>query len=82
MKKALSYIVSAIVDDPKQVEITEEETDGVINFTVTVAKEDMGKIIGKNGKVIKAIRNVVKIPAIKLEKKIYISLSENPQPQV
>lgn len=82
MKKALSYIVSAIVDDPKQVEITEEETDGVINFTVTVAKEDMGKIIGKNGKVIKAIRNVVKIPAIKLEKKIYISLSENPKPQV
>lgn len=82
MKKALSYIVSAITDDPKQVEITEEETDGVINFTVTVAKEDMGKIIGKNGKVIKAIRNVVKIPAIKLEKKIYISLSENPKPQV
>ncbi len=82
MKKALSYIVSAIVDDPKQVKITEEEADGVINFTVTVAKEDMGKIIGKNGKVIKAIRNVVKIPAIKLEKKIYISLSENPQPQV
>jgi predicted RNA-binding protein YlqC (UPF0109 family) len=65
MKKALDYIVSSIVDDPKQVKITEEETDGVINFTVTVAKEDMGKIIGKNGKVIKAIRNVVKIPAIK-----------------
>ncbi len=82
MKKALSYIVSAIVDDPKQVKITEEETEGVVNFTVTVAKEDMGKIIGKNGKVIKAIRNVVKIPAIKLGKKIYISLSENPQLQV
>jgi hypothetical protein len=82
MKKALSYIVSEIVDDPKQVEIKEEETEGVINFTVTVAKEDMGKIIGKNGKVIKAIRNVVKIPAIKQGKKIYISLSENPQLQV
>ena len=82
MKKALSYIVSAIVDDPKQIKISEEETEGVVNFTVTVAKEDMGKIIGKNGKVIKAIRNVVKIPAIKLGKKIYISLSENPQLQV
>lgn len=79
MKKALDYIVTSIVDDPKQVVITEEETDGVINFTVTVAKEDMGKIIGKNGKVIKAIRNVLKIPAIKQNKKIYISLSENPQ---
>lgn len=79
MKKALSYIVSSIVDDPKQVEISEEEADGVINFTVSVANEDMGKIIGKNGKVIKAIRNVVKIPAIKQGKKIYISLLENPK---
>ncbi len=79
MKDALSYIITSIVDDPKQVEISEEETEGVINFTVTVAKEDMGKIIGKNGKVIKAIRNVVKIPAIKQGKKIYISLAENPQ---
>ena len=79
MKKALSYIISSIVDDPKKVEISEEEVDGVINFTVTVAKEDMGKIIGKNGKVIKAIRNAVKIPAIKQGKKIYISLLENPQ---
>ena len=82
MKKALTYIVSAIVDDPKVVSITEEENEGVINFTVTVAKEDMGKIIGKNGKVIKAIRNVVKIPAIKQDKKSYSSLSENPQSQV
>ncbi|MCL5434904.1 MAG: KH domain-containing protein [Patescibacteria group bacterium] len=79
MKKALSYIISSIVDNPEKVEISEEEADGVVNFTITVAKEDMGKIIGKNGKVIKAIRNVVKIPAIKQGKKIYISLSENPQ---
>lgn len=79
MKKALSYIISSIVDDPKQVEISEEEKDGVINFTVSVAKEDMGKIIGKGGKVIKAIRNLIKISAIKQGKKIYISLLEIPQ---
>lgn len=76
MKKALSFIVSSIVDNEKQVEITEEETDGIVNFTVKVAKEDMGKIIGKNGKVIKAIRNVLKIPGVKENKKIYISLLE------
>ena len=79
MKDALTYIVSKIVEDPKQVEITEEENEGVINYTVKVANEDMGRIIVKNGKVIKAIRNVVKIPAIKQGKKIYISLSETPQ---
>ncbi len=81
MKKALDYIISNIVDEPKKVEITEEEKDGIINFTITVAKEDMGKVIGKNGKVIKAIRNVVKIPAIKQGKKIYITLAEEPQQQ-
>ncbi len=79
MKDALTYIVTSIVDNPKEVEVTEEDNEGVLNFTVKVAKDDMGKIIGKNGKVIKAIRNVVKIPAIKQGRKIYISLAETPQ---
>lgn len=76
MKKALDLIVSSIVDNPKEVEIDEQEQNGIVNFTIKVGKDDMGKIIGKNGKVIKAIRNVIKIPAIKSGKKIYITLSE------
>ncbi len=79
MKDTLNYIVSSIVEKPDEVEIKEEEQDGVLNFIITVAKEDMGRIIGKQGKVIKSIRNVMKIPAIKNNKRIYISLSENPQ---
>lgn len=79
MKKALDFIVSSIVEDAKSVKVTEEENDGIVNFTVKVAKEDMGKIIGKNGKVIKAIRNLLKIPAVKENKKIYISLLEDPE---
>ena len=81
MKKALLYIVSSIVDNPKDVKINEEEIDGVITFTIKVAEEDMGKIIGKNGKVIRAIRNVMRMPAIKQNKRINISLSENLQQQ-
>jgi uncharacterized protein len=77
MKKALEYIVSQIVDTPEKVEIKEQEDQGMINFTITVAATDMGKIIGKNGKVIRAIRNVVKISAIKQNKKINIALSES-----
>ena len=76
MKKALEYIVSQIVDDPKKVEITQLEENGMINFTIKVADSDMGRIIGKNGKVIRAIRNVVKIAAIKQNKKINIALTE------
>lgn len=77
MKKALEYIVAQIADDPQKVEINEQEDQGMINFTIKVAPSDMGKIIGKNGKVIRAIRNVVKISAIKQNKKINIALIES-----
>lgn len=76
MKNALHYIVKSIVDNPEKTEIQEAEENGIINFMVQVAKEDMGKIIGKEGKIIRAIRNVMKIPAIKQNKKINISLNE------
>lgn len=79
MKDALTYIISSIVQKPEAVDVKEEEQEGVLNFIVTVSKEDMGRVIGKSGKVIKSIRNVMKIPAIKTNKKIFISLSENPQ---
>ncbi|MCL5113599.1 MAG: KH domain-containing protein [Patescibacteria group bacterium] len=78
MKAALLYIVSAIVENPDKVNIQEEESGDLIIFKVTVDKADMGKVIGKNGKVIRAIRNVLKISAIKQNKKINIELSENP----
>lgn len=74
MKKILLYLVSSIVNDPKKVEIEEKEEDEMINFTIKVADEDMGRIIGKQGKVIRAIRNVMKIPAIKQNKRINIGL--------
>ena len=77
MKDALSYIISSIVQDPKAVEITEENTNGIINFTVSVAKDDMGKVIGKEGKIIRAIRNVMKIPAMKQNLRINVSLADD-----
>jgi len=79
MKDALQYIISAIVDDSDVVKIEEKEDDGLLNFIVTVAKEDMGKIIGKEGKVIRSIRNVMKIKAMKQDARINITLAEIPQ---
>ena len=76
MKDTLTYIISAIVEKDDKVSVTEEEDGGIVNLTVSVDSSDMGKVIGKEGKVIKAIRNVMRIPAMKQNKKIYISLAE------
>jgi uncharacterized protein len=79
MKDTLHYILTAIVDKPDSVEIDEQEDNGSVNFTVTVDPEDMGKVIGKEGKVIRSIRNVMKIKAMKQNKRINIQLAEIPQ---
>ncbi|HUQ85410.1 MAG TPA: KH domain-containing protein [Candidatus Limnocylindrales bacterium] len=79
MKDTLHYIISSIVDSPDSVVIDENEVDGIINFVVTVAKEDMGKIIGKEGKVIRSIRNIMKIKAMKTDVRINITLADIPQ---
>jgi len=77
MKDALTYIITSIVDNQNDVAISEEtDEQGTIHFIIHVAKEDVGKIIGKDGKVIRAIRNVMKIPAIKQNKRIRIDISE------
>ncbi len=76
MKDALHFLITSIVDNPDAVVIDETEQEGIISFIIHVAKEDMGKIIGKEGKVIRAIRNVMKIPAIKQHKKIHVSIAE------
>lgn len=79
MKDTLHYIVASIVDDPDAVKIDQSEIDGIINLIITVAKSDMGKVIGKEGKVIRSIRNIMKIKAMKQDIRINITLAEIPQ---
>ena len=76
MKDILEYIVKALVDNPDAVVITEEDIDGVVTLTIAPDKEDMGKLIGKQGKVIRSIRNLMKIPAMKQNKKVQVQLAE------
>lgn len=76
MKDILEYIVKALVDNPDAVVITEEDIEGVVTLTITPDKEDMGKLIGKGGKVIRSIRNLMKIPAMKQNKKVQVQLAE------
>lgn len=76
MKETLHYIVSSIVDNPDAVEIDEQNEEGVITLIIHVANEDMGKIIGKEGKVIRSIRNIMKVKAMKHNVRISVSLAE------
>lgn len=65
-----------IVDDKKAVSVDEAVEDDTINFAITVSKNDIGRVIGKEGKIIRSIRNVMKIPAIKQNKRINITINE------
>lgn len=75
MKDFLQYLLSLIVDHPDEIKI-EEKTFGenTLQYIVSANTEDIGKIIGKGGKIIQSIRNVVKILAIKENKQIRIEV--------
>lgn len=77
MKKALEYVLLSLVENPEKASVEEHEENGIVNFTLKVAGQDLGRVIGKNGKIIRSIRNVLKIPAIKENKKINIELAES-----
>lgn len=74
MKELALYIAKQIVDQPEKVEVTASEEGGVTRLMLRVAEEDKGKIIGKQGKVIKAIRAVVGVAAAKAEKSVVVDV--------
>lgn len=72
MKEILETIIKSLVEDESSVSISENETENTINFEVKVADKDMGKVIGKQGRVAKSIRTVMKSIAGKEHKKVNI----------
>ena len=74
MKELVEVIARALVDEPDKVKVTEEENDREINVTLRVAKDDMGKVIGRSGRIAKAIRAVVMAAATKTEKHVNVDI--------
>ena len=74
MKELVEVIARALVDEPDKVVVAEEENDREINVTLRVAKEDMGKGIGRSGRIAKAIRAVVKAAATKTDKHVNVDI--------
>ncbi len=73
MKDLVEIIAKSLVDHPEQIAVTETEEDG-IKIDLTVAPEDMGKVIGKQGRIAKSIRTVVKAAASKGDKKVVVDI--------
>lgn len=76
MKELLVTIASALVEDKSAVQVTVDEPDaeGVVVYHLHVAQEDMGRVIGKQGRIAKAIRSVVKAAASKEDKKVIVEI--------
>jgi predicted RNA-binding protein YlqC (UPF0109 family) len=76
MKTLVESIAKAVVDDPTHVKVTEETEDTTLVISLTVAKEDMGRIIGKEGRTAKAIRTIINAISTKDGKKAILKIVE------
>ncbi|SHI29703.1 KH domain-containing protein [Parasporobacterium paucivorans] len=74
MKELVEVIAKALVDSPEEVSVTEKEKNNSLIIELKVASSDMGKVIGKQGKIANAIRSVVKAFATKEDKKVIVEI--------
>ena len=77
MKEFLEYIIKEIVTKPKSIEIDEVKEGSMFIYKIHAAEEDMGLLIGKEGRTIKSIRNMAKAKAIKDDIRVSVILEEN-----
>ena len=74
MKELVEVIAKSLVDNPDEVVVTEKETKKAILIELKVASSDMGKVIGKQGRIATAIRSVVKAAASREDKKVIVDI--------
>lgn len=76
MKELIEYISRSLVEDPTQVNVSQVKNGGSVNIYLEVAKEDMGRVIGRRGRVANAMRNLLRVPAAKERKRINLEIVE------
>ena len=77
MKKLLEVLVCSLVDDPEAVKIGQVDEEAETVYTISVAQDDMGKVIGKQGKIANAIRTLAKAAATKNKTNVYVKILDN-----
>jgi hypothetical protein len=74
LKELLEYLAKSLVDHPEDVHVVATETDTTVVLELSVAHEDIGKVIGKQGRIARALRTVVKASAVKNGKRALVEI--------
>ncbi len=75
MEELIKYLVSYLVTNEDAIQVTSEDDNGVIVITVKVAEEDVGKVIGKNGKIAQSLRTILKSASSKTGKRYVLKIN-------
>ncbi len=76
LESLLLFLARNVVDEPERVEVEMRETDSRVELTLRVAPDDIGKVIGRQGRTIKAIRSVVKAASVKLDRRVNVEVAD------
>ncbi|MCK4988645.1 MAG: KH domain-containing protein [Desulfobacterales bacterium] len=76
MKDLINYIAQALVDNPEEVSVTEVEGNQTSVLELKVAKEDLGKVIGKQGRTARAMRTILNAASAKIKKRTVLEIIE------
>jgi predicted RNA-binding protein YlqC (UPF0109 family) len=76
LENLLLFLARSLVDEPEKVEVSGRETDSKVDLTLRVAPKDMGKIIGRQGRIVKAIRAVMKAASVKVNKRVNVAVDD------
>jgi predicted RNA-binding protein YlqC (UPF0109 family) len=74
MTELLEFLVKALVEDPGAVEVEELEEDGDLVYEISVADGDLGRVIGKGGRVANAIRTIAKAAAVRIDRRVIVDI--------
>jgi predicted RNA-binding protein YlqC (UPF0109 family) len=76
MRELVEFLARALVEDPEAVSVEELEEDGDVVLEITVADEDLGRVIGRGGRIANAIRTVAKAAATRAERRVIVEILE------
>ncbi len=76
LEDLLLFLARSLVDEPEKVEVEGRETDSRVDLTLRVASDDVGKVIGRGGRIVRAIRTVMKAASVKANKRVNVEVAD------